>query len=1088
MLQFIYGPAGVGKTYTVFENIKQDILNGKQSVLLVPEQFTFECERTLLHTLGDKASTNVSVLSFTRLYDEVARMVGGRTADLINEYDKIILISRAMREVSNELSLWKKYVLAPKFIETLLSTINELKNCAVTPSMISRAIENLEDGYLKSKLKDLLLIYSSYEALLGSRFLDPSDNLSRLYENLEKCRYFEGKTVYIDSFKNFTGQQYKIIDRILSQAKTVKVCFTATNLFDYEKIDLFTNVRETARRIVNIAEKYGVEIDAPCILNEHHFKSHDISLVQKLFSGENVSNEDLGSDITVCKCDTIFDEAEFCARTIKKLVREQDYRFRDFVIIARNAEKYQNLIENACRKNGVFCFSDKQTPITYLPLTIFIDNALALCRSINSQTIFNWLRTECGPLTNEETDELENYVYLWNINGKTWQENWDMNPSGLDINTPENAKETLLQLNKLRERTISQINFFKSRLKGKPIEMATAVLDLLVGNKVDEKLKKIAQYYTEQGNPYFADNIRQNWDKVMDILDGIVKCLPDVELSVEDFAAAWTQAVKFAGISNIPQMLDEVTFGSADRIKPSRPKVAFVIGANYGEFPSNSKSNGLFGDNEREKLKLNGVDLYTNEFTFTVDEEYLAYTSLCCATEKLYVTYASHDSKGAVLPPSEIVTDIKETFASFNQINEPMALSKDNLPETAESAASVMCSLYNTDKSAAVSIDAALKKFSDFSLENYEKTADKTSAKMSEETAKTLYGKNIYMSASKFDTFHRCKFSFFCKYGVKAYKIQPADFDVLQRGTIVHYVMESAIGEYGKDIGKLSREQTDTLTEKYVEQYLSFVEGFAKISNARIRFLVGKIVLAAKDVLYHLAREFSQAQFEPKYCELKIGDNQMVPAVEIPFGEDGKMVVNGSIDRVDTWNGYIRVVDYKTGTKKFALSDTLMGLNLQMLIYLYSIVRGKNSPFAEFSPAGVLYMPSKREKEGVKLTMNGIVLDNEEVAEAMEKENLGEFIPQYLLDVNGDAKGNTFIGEETFRCIFDYIEKLMNDMGESITSGEAQAVPVDGKTKACQYCDYYSVCCIEQAEHIKVPSLKNADVVIKMKEALEGGN
>jgi len=69
MLQFIYGRAATGKTYTVFERIKNDVENAKQVVLLVPEQFTFECERTLLHTLGDRSSTNVSVLSFTRLYD-----------------------------------------------------------------------------------------------------------------------------------------------------------------------------------------------------------------------------------------------------------------------------------------------------------------------------------------------------------------------------------------------------------------------------------------------------------------------------------------------------------------------------------------------------------------------------------------------------------------------------------------------------------------------------------------------------------------------------------------------------------------------------------------------------------------------------------------------------------------------------------------------------------------------------------------------------------------------------------------------------------------------------------------------------------
>lgn len=1088
MLQFIYGGAATGKTYTVFERIKQDISYGKDVALLVPEQFTFESERTLLHTLGDKASTNVSVLSFTRLYDEVCRNVGGRTADLINEYDKVILMSRAMRLVEGELALWGKYASSSKFIETMLKTINELKNCAVTPSDISLAIEKIEEGYLRAKLKDLLLIFTAYEALLGNRFLDPVDNLTRLYQNLEAYKYFQNKTVYIDSFKNFTGQQYKIIDRILSQAESVTICFTAVDLFDYQKIDLFTNVRDTAKRILQSAEKYSVPLAEPLVLEEQHYKNSALKNCEEMLSKKSVTDLSLGDEVTLCKCKTVFDEAEFCARTIKKLVREQNYRFRDFVIIARNAEKYKKAIQNACQKNGVFLFADEEREITYLPLTIFIGSALSLVKSFSSQTVFNLLKTGCGPLDEDEISELENYVYLWNIKGSVWRDEWDMNPTGLDINTPDDAKAILDRINSMRQRVVAQIDSLKYSLKGTPTQMAGAVVDFLIKNEVDTKLSKIYQYYNEVDNPYFADSIRQSWDIVMDILDGIVKCLPDNEITLDEFVSSWEQSIKYATISNIPQMLDEVTFGSADRIKPSRPKIAFIIGANHGEFPSVTKSNGIFGNIEREKLKNSGVDLLINELTFAVDEEYLVYTSLCCATDRLYITYSQYDSKGSELPPSEIVTDIMESFESYNMLNEPRKLSKENLPETVLSAAVKMCELYGSDKSAAYSIDEALKSVSDFSIQNFSKTADKTEAEITDDVAKRLYGKNIYMSASKFDTYHRCKFSFFCKYGVKAYKLQPADFDVLQRGTIVHYVMENAISDYGKDISKLTRKETDELTDKYIEQYLSLVGGFAKIVNARIKFLIGKISIAAKDVLYHLAKEFAQADFEPKYCELKIGKDETVPAVKIPFGEDGSFIVNGSIDRVDTWNGFLRVVDYKTGTKKFALSDTLMGLNLQMLIYLYSVIRGENSPLKDHTPAGVLYMPSKREKEGVKLTMNGIVLDDDEVISAMEKQNEGEYIPKHTLDKNGDTAGNTYISGETFNCVFDYIEKLMSDMGESIIKGDAQAVPVDGKSKACDYCDYYSVCCIENAPHIKVPSLKNHEVIAKMKEALDSGN
>ena len=44
---------------------------------------------------------------------------------------------------------------------------------------------------------------------------------------------------------------------------------------------------------------------------------------------------------------------------------------------------------------------------------------------------------------------------------------------------------------------------------------------------------------------------------------------------------------------------------------------------------------------------------------------------------------------------------------------------------------------------------------------------------------------------------------------------------------------------------------------------------------------------------------------------------------------------------MDGWvkNGklYLRVVDYKTGRKEFRLSDVRMGLDIQMLLYLFTL-------------------------------------------------------------------------------------------------------------------------------------------------------
>ncbi len=1088
MLQFIYGRAATGKTYTVLERIKTDIENGKSVVLLVPEQFTFESERTLLHTLGDKSSTNVSVLSFTRLYDEVCRKVGGRVADLITEFDRVLLIYRALSAVSDNLKLWGRYKNSPKFAETLAATITELKTSAILPEDLSSAAERIEEDYLKNKLNDLAFVYGAYNAMLGSQFLDPNDSMSRLADNLLKYKYFENKTVYIDAFKNFTGQQYKIIERILSQADDVVCSFTADEIYS-TKTDIFYNVRTTVSKVKRLAEKLKCEITEPLELTTAHYANEELCAVEKALLNKPLDADTNETEfVTLCRCATAYDEAMFAAQTIRRLVRENGYRYKDFVIISRDAEKYQKDVLRACEENGVFCFSDKRKPITYLPLTVFIQALLSLSVSYSTDNILTLLKTGLTSVSTEELFTVSNYIYLWNITGPAWRDTWQMNPKSFGAIEEKYAAEATEQLNiinGIREKTVGVINEFLEDFRGTPSQMVKAVLACLRKCEVADKLKLLADEMTNDGLLEAADDIRQSWDIIMQIFDGIVKCMPDKEITSREFIDAWRLAASYATIGNIPQMLDEVTFGSADRIKPSRPKIAFILGLNQGEFPKTIKSSGVFASSEREKLIENGLELASTAFTSIIDEDYLAYTSLCCPRERLYISYSMYDGSAKKQEPSIIVNTIQSAFPALKILQYPSESIAEFPPETTRTAVSRMCGEYSRNRSAAATIDAALKGTNGTSIEDYIKSADKTVSFINSDTAQKLFGRHINISATQFDRFHRCRFMYFCKHGLGLNKIQPANFDVLQRGTIVHYVLQRIIEEYNDEFAAFTKEQTDALVDGYLRDYLAAIPGYEGLQTERMKFLVGKISLIVKDVAYHIVREFAQSDFKPRYCELQIGKNKTIESEPIDVGK-GTFSIIGSIDRVDTWNGYVRVVDYKTGTKIFKLSDILLGLDMQMLIYLYSIIRSKDENFSSLLPAGVLYMPSKRDKEDTCLTMNGIVLEDEDVVRAMDKENLGEFIPKMEYTQKGVFKTDSFVSAETFESIFKYIDKLLVSMGESLYSGDVAASPTDGHGKsACDYCDFYSICCIEDKPHKKAVNMKNIDVLLKLKEEVE---
>lgn len=1083
MLQFILGKPASGKTYTVLNKLKELSAEGKTAVLIVPEQFTFESERGVLKTLGDKAALNVAVLSFTRLCDEVGSIAGGIAGKVLGDADKVIFMHRALSAVENDLKLWGRYTANVSFSGTVLDTVGEFKINAISPDGIRKTAENVTSASLKAKLHDIALIYETYDMLTGERFIDPADKLTKLYRDLEQNEFFKGKTVILDSFKGFTGQQFRIIERIFAQADDVYVSLTDDPTVTKE-YSVYTNIRTAAERIKKIAKNHGVETAEPIVLGESRYTSENLVSVERLLAvGETEKAENDGS-VNICFAATVFDEAEFTARTIRRLVRTKGYRYRDFVVIARDAEAYEEAVTSACKRNRISCFYDKRMPLADFPMSTAASCAIKALK-LSTESILRFHKTGLGTLNNDEISRLENYTYLWNIDGSTWLKKWDMDVRGFvsDGEDKPEIHESLKEINALREKALAPLLEFKDNFAGNAPNMAAAIVKLFKACNVGEKLSLMCDRAELENLPFSGDALKQAYDEYMNILDSLVNSFGVAGLDTVHFTEALDIAVSKASVGVIPQCLDEVTFGAADRIRPSRPKIAFIIGANQGVFPRLVGNSGVFNIIERKSLIENGMNIADNSVYSSIDEEYLVYCNLCCATDRLYITCKSQSLSGEKSEASPFVDTLCDKL-DCNILYEPqLQLNTDNAPETDLAAFTEFCRRIRTSPGDALSVKYALK-----NGEQAEKTEfinsfiEGNKKELQPDTAKQLFGSNIYMSATKFDTFNRCRFSFFCRYGLKAQKLQPADFDVLQRGTIVHYVLERFISGYKKGVAELSDSEIDSITDKFIEDYLDSVVGFRSVETARTRFLISRVSRSLKEVVRHMAKDFRQTDFEPVACELKIGGD----GIPLEFGFDGgKVRINGSIDRVDEYNGYVRIIDYKTGSKAFKLPDILFGLNLQMLLYLYAVIRGQNLP--DSKAAGILYMPSRRDTNDKGMAMNGLITSDSEIVRAMDKELDGEFVPKLKLNKDGtlSKRNNSFIDSERFGEIFDYIEKLMEKTGKSVLSGDIEVSPVDGReSKACAYCDFATVCGIEDSEAFRVPDLNN-DAVF---EAMKGGD
>ena len=1087
MLKFIFGRPASGKTYNVLNTVKKLAESGKNTVLIVPEQFSFESERAVLKTLGDKAALNVSVMSFSRLCDEVGREVGGIAGVTITEADKIIFMNRALLSAADGLKIWRRYCHSVFFAKTMLDTIGEFKINTVTAEDLKKAAKETKSHSLALKLHDIAVIYETYDALTGEQFIDPADSLTKLYRQLENCRFFRNKTVILDSFKGFTGQQFKIIDRILAQADDVIVSLTNDPELsgDY---NVFMNIRAAAERIRKSAARFSVAEDKPLVLEKSYYNSKDMAALERLLAGGDFEKNQQCGDITLCAAASVSDEAEFAARTIRRLVRQKGYRYRDFVIIARDAEKYEESVYSACKLYGVPLFGDRREPLSAFPAAAAVNAALEFCLNPTSESILRFHKTGLGTLRTEEISALENYVYLWNIDSSLWQTDWTMDPRGF-VSEDENKKDNkaeLEKINSLRQKAVAPLYTFKEKFRGTAADMAKAVVELLEECNAAEKLSVLSESFKSEGAEFRSDVLKQSYDRYMKLLDSMAVCFGNREIKRQEFFEALSLSVSLDNVGVIPRMLDEVTFGAADRIRPSRPKVAIVLGANQGVFPKGLSSSGILGVTERKSLIELGIEIPDNQISSVIDENYLVYCNLCCPSDRLYISYANHSISGEEMEPSAFLAEIAENLGAETVLEPQENLNGENLPETYESAYSQYCRRRLTADSETLK-DALKGSGEEEKIEYLSKMLSGAPQKISEETAEKLFGKNITMSASRFDTFRKCRFSYFCKYGLSAKRLKPAEFDVLQRGTIVHFVLEKIVGAYKKGVADLSEGEINSLVDKYINEYLDGISGYRAIETERSKFLVSRISCALKAVVLQLSREFAQSGFEPAYCELKIGNGGEIPELKIPF-DKGDINIVGSIDRVDEYNGYIRVIDYKTGTKSFKLPDILFGLNLQMLIYLYAVVRagGKDDEKA----AGILYMPSKRDLNDSGMAMNGLLRSEKDIVAAMDRDMQGEFVPKYSITNSGalDKRCTSFVSKEDFSDIFDYIEVLMKRTGDGILSGDIAVSPLDGReTPACKYCDYGAVCGWESAPCDKVPSLKNDEVINKIREGKTDG-
>lgn len=1099
MLKLILGRARSGKTHKCIEIARQSVLDNESVIMLVPEQYSFECQKHLLEALGPKLSNKIEIHSFTSLCEAICAEIGGVSGYNVDDGIRYILVGQAIRNVRDNLQLFSKYTNSKSFIKQMMSTITELKQASVTAENLLEFSKNIDSELFKMKVKDIALIFSSYDALLKDKFIDPLELIENTVQRMHDNSFFNNKTVIIDEFKGFTAPQFKLLERIIIGSKFTYATFCCDSLVPKNDTDIFKNIKLSAERLLKIAKANNITVSDSIFLENNKNLPNDLNAFENFCAGELVDDFiDSTENVTLCSAQTIYQEVDFCFNTIRRMVREEGYRYRDFVIISRDESPYSSLIEQSANQYHVPCFTDLKVSVISLPFTNFVLSALNAAVSFDSEDIIKCVKTELFGLNSNEISCLENYVYVWSITGKKWLNDWTMNSEGLksgEYANSEHALNEIKAINDLRIRVIKPLENLRYSLKGNAQELSTALLRFIENCGAVDALRKYTDELSHNSCLLEADYQRLGYDAFMRVLDNVVLSCGDGEISPTEFIDVLSSALEYETIGNIPKTLDQVMFGTADRIRTRAPKVVFVLGANQDVFPAAVSDTGLFSQKERSLLIENDMNVSDCGMLDCLDEKFLFYSSCTMGFEKLFLLYSTQTLSGGAMEPSIEIINLKQRFTNINHVKIDSQIELSGV-ETAESAFGKLAENFNKNCEVVNELKSYFKNNSDycgklFAIENY--ILNET-PKINETTAQKLYGDTINLSASKADDFAGCKFMYFCKYGIGAKELNKVDFDPLTRGNIVHYCLEKFVMQHLDDIGELSVAAIKAEIEQLCDQYLNENCNDTSALDEKFNYMMTIVKDTCCSLAEALNNEFHQSEFRPRYCELKVGLGGEVDGINVLTDNGKNVFLNGYIDRVDTTkDGKVRVVDYKTGSKgdSFKLSELLNGQNMQMLLYLYTLLKNGSELIKAEIPAGVLYFPAKRqafESETKFVKMNGIVLDDIETLNQMEADINGKIIPARKRQGSDSFYSKeSLVSNEAFSLIFKYIELLLKKIGNSLLSGDISPMPLKmGDKLKCQYCDYRAVCRFDPYRvHKDSIECKNSDALSQMENELE---
>lgn len=1108
MLRFILGKSGSGKSTETLKIAGELADSNLPVMLIVPDQSTFECEKTLLDVFGAKKAEKVLVFGFSRLCKYVFELTGNSADNVIDDGTRAVIMSLALEELTEKLSLLSSKG-SKSLVDVMLQTVSDLKKSSVTSDELRSASRLVDDETLKTKLNETALITDTFDALVSQSYIDPMDDLTRLDDILQKNNILRNYTIIFDGFSGFTMQQLKVVRSLIRDCTATYFTLTLDPLTDGSE-EVFATSQQTYKILKEYAKRDGVDIKAPIKLTDlHRFKNNELTLLeQNIFRTHLEPLEISPENICVYNAVDMYDECEYVARKIKGLVIEKGYLYSDISVICHDIDPYKGILSEILEKYEIPYFSDEHADIDVKPV-IRLVNSIFRCIvfDFEREDVLALLKSGLTEFSVEEISLFENYLFVWNVSGSAFKNKFVQNPKGYSDRFSDYDREVLVKVENLRESVIEPLLLFKENAKDKNgLEISKLFYALLEELKVPDALRRMyADFESSDDKAVGAEQIRI-WNMLMSVLDKTAAVIGTKAMTVKRYYELLSLQINAMQLSDIPRTVDCVTVTTAQRVRISKQKASFLVGCVDGIFPAIPHTAGIFSPFELKMLAMNKVEIGDDFAALNNLETFMAYSCMTSASEYLSVSFYLTDISGASYQPSEIVLQCKKVFKNIVAYDRFDFDAKKESMYALRPAFDAVAEMLGRGEKVPDSLLEVFSQITEYSakMDSLKNARDKVPFKINEsQNAERLFGGNLSISASQLEKFNLCRFSYFCNYGLNVRERLKAEINPMQYGTIVHYILERFFREYSKEqYSVMDKDELSKIFSTYISEYAAAHFGEVQTKQNSFMYRIKLILENVLRLVKHTIDELTQSEFFVADCELKIGED--VPSYTVVLPDGHKIAVCGSVDRVDIMqrNGttYLRVIDYKTGSKEFKLSDVLYGINLQMLLYLHSIEVSGSDRYGDIIPAGILYMPATvplisadslksidklPDELNKKLKMNGLLLKDTEIIHGMDKTDVATYIPVKIKA--GEPVSSTSLATlEEFGKIFQKVDMLIAEMGKNIYNGNIEAKPLKGGHDSCEYCPYDSVCAYRRSNPINCFSVDNKTVIEEITNEING--